>query len=166
VLGAGALAGCMREASDLDAHRRHTGTAPWSVEGVRPGDALGPHLTRLGPPARTTKAMASDVRTWTSPGPLSVVTDAAGVVTDVTADSVESEGQDIVWSGLGQAEIERILGRGRVQKVTRPGSGVISIFGGKEVGRVLTYENQGVRFELQLDDDTLNRVRAFRPAAR
>src|SRR5262245_27140719 len=166
VLCAAAVAGCMRDAPDLDAYRRHQGTAPWSVDGVRPGQSFAAVRTALGAPDRTVAVMGQDVHEWTSRRQLSVVVDGAGLVTDVTGGQVESEGKPVVWSGLGQAEIERILGRGRVQKVTQPGSGVISIGGGREVGRILTYDDKDVRFELQLEEDMLKRVRAFRPKPR
>lgn len=42
----------------------------------------------------------------TSPRSLSVAAAASGVVTDITGDAVDSEAKHVVWSGLGQAEIQ------------------------------------------------------------
>src|SRR5689334_9055159 len=106
----------MREASDLDQHRRVASPpGSWSVRGLRPRDALAAHLAHLGPPSRTV-AGTSPFHEWTQP-PLTVSVDAAGAVVEVGSDSIDVAGKRVVWPGLSEAELTRILGRGRMYKV-------------------------------------------------
>jgi hypothetical protein len=156
-----ALSGCMREASDLDQHRPLTAAAGrWSLQGIRPREAFAAHQARLGPPSRTV-ADARPFYEWERPR-LTLSVDAAGAIVEVGGDSIDAGGRKVVWPGLSEAELTRILGRGRMYKVTSPGSGVISI-GGTETGRVLLYDDDGIRFELELENDALVRVHAFVP---
>ena len=154
-----------REASDLDQFQRYSGTDPWAVGGVRPGDMLAQHQGRLGSPERDTDAKPGRVLRWSRPEDLTLSIDPLGEVVEVMGQSVTVAGKTLVYAGLSQAEVERILGRGKVTRSTRPtGSGVIST-GSTEVARILTCENGGVRFEITLEEDRVKHVRAVRMAS-
>jgi hypothetical protein len=152
----------MREAPDLDRFQRYSGTDPWAIAGIRPGDTLAQHRRRLGPPVKDTDMKSVSVLGWSRPEELSLTVSPEGEVVDVWGRSVTAGGNTLVYTGLSQAEVERILGRGKVLRSTRPtGSGVISL-GSTEVGRILTYENGGVRFEVTLEENQVKHVRAVK----
>ncbi len=153
-----------REASDSDAFQRYSGTEPWAVAGVRPGEKLAQHRARLGQPERATDSRPGRVLRWSRPEDLTLSVDPLDGVVEVLGPSVTVPGKTLVYPGLSQAEVERVLGRGKVTRSTRPtGSGVISI-GSTEVARILTYENGGVRFEITLEEDGVKHVRAVKGA--
>lgn len=151
-----------RESSDLDQFQRYTGNDPWTLGGVRPGDSLAAHEARLGPPEPSGGGTPGGVLRWSRPEELSLVADPLAGVVEVFGQTLKAGGKTLVYPGLSQAEVERILGRGKVTRSTRPtGSGVISI-GSKEVARILTYDNGGVRFEITLEEDQVRHIRAVK----
>lgn len=153
-----------REAVDGDLKATYTGSDPWAVDSVRPGEVAAPHLDRLGPPRKDVAVMGDRVLTWSSPD-LMLTLDAGGVVKEAWGRRLSAGELTLIASGASQEEVERRLGRGRVQKTTRPrGSGVISI-GSVEVARILTYEAGGVRFEITIEDDQVKHIRALALAA-
>ena len=155
-----------RQASDLDQFERYAGSAPWAVGGIRPGDASAPHLAKLGPPERDTDMKPGRVLRWSRPEDLTLSVTSDGEIVEVLGQSLTAAGKTLVHAGLSQAEIERVLGRGKVTRSTRPtGSGVISL-GSTEVARILTYENGEVRFEITLEEDRVKHVRAVKAAPR
>ena len=154
----------VREASDLDHYRPYTGTAPWSIAHIRPGDPIERHATRLGPPSRDQGGASGAPRVvqWTSPRDLTLTLDARGEIVEVLADSVTAGEETLVSTGMSRAEVERVLGRGSLRTSTRPtGSGVISL-GWTEVSKTLSYDNGGAVFEITLVKDGVAYVRAFR----
>lgn len=155
----------VREASDLDQYQRYEGTEPWAVAKVRPGDALSAHLPRLGAPDQDRPSSSGRGVEWTSPSDLKLTLNKDGEIFDVWGRSLTAGQTTLISTGLSQAEVERILGPGKVQRSTQPGSGVISL-GSREVGRTLSYENGGVRFEITLEEDMVKYVRAVKTAGK
>lgn len=150
----------VREATDLDQFKAYTGTEPWAVSNVRPGERLEKHQSRLGAPERDIDMKPGHVIRWTSPRDITLTVSPIGEITEVLSDSITVLDKPIVSSSMSRAEIERVLGRGQVRTERRPsGSGVITL-GYEEVSKTLIYENQGVRFELNLQQDSLRYVRA------
>lgn len=144
-----ALTGCYREASDATtaaARPRHNGTAPWTIDGVRPGQDFGEVKRLLGEPREVRGATGPRTATWE--GRDTAVTFAPdGRVTDVMGSTVQAGGQVLFRAGATEAEVVQILGPGEVRKSHRPKGGVIS-FGREHTGTALIYDNHGVRFEL------------------
>lgn len=156
----------VREGSDLDQYQRYAGTEPWAVAKVRPGDVLTAHLARLGPPDQDRTSSSGRGVEWTSPSDLRLTVNKDGEISDVWGRSLTAGGTTLISTGLSQKEVECILGRGRVQTSTQPtGSGVISL-GSREVGRTLSYESEGVRFEITLEEDQVKYVRAVKITAK
>jgi len=151
-----------RQASDLDRFERYAGAEPWAVASIRPGELLTRHESRLGLPERDRPSSSGRTLQWTSPGDLSLTVNQEGEILDVWGRSLSAGKTTLISTGLSQAEVERILGRGKVQTSTQPsGTGVISL-GSREIGRTLSYENGGVRFEITLEEDQVKYVRAVK----
>ncbi|MEZ5965576.1 MAG: hypothetical protein R3F56_17205 [Planctomycetota bacterium] len=133
---------------------------PWTIHGLLPGQPLAPHAARLGPPARTLDARrgGSELE-WRRPS-IVVAVDVNGLITTVWGDCLAA-GPDVrLYPGLSEAEVRRLMGQGKLDRITRPrGSGVISI-GHVELGRTLTYQRGGVRYVVGLRDDALTSVTA------
>ena len=154
--------GLTREASDLDQHQLYAGTDPWAVQKVRPGDRLTQHQARLGAPQKDLGSDGRRVVQWTSPSELMLTVNADGEIVEVWGRSLTAGDSTLIDTGLSEEEVARILGRGKVQKSTRPsGSGVISL-GSVEMSRTMTYDDGGVRFEITLEEDQVKYVRAVR----
>ena len=154
--------GLTREASDLDRHQLYAGRDPWAVQKVRPGDRLTQHQARLGAPQKDLGSNGGRVIQWTSPSELTLTVNEDGEIVDVWGRSLTAGDSTLIDTGLSEEEVARILGRGKVQKSTRPsGSGVISL-GTVEVSRTLTYDDGGVRFEITLEEDQVKYVRAVK----
>ena len=152
--------GLTRDASDLDQHQRYRGSDRWAVQKVRPGDRLTQHQARLGVPQKDLDG--GRVIQWTSPSELTLTVNEGGEIVDVWGRSLTAGDSTLIDTGLSEAEVTRILGRGKVQKSTRPsGSGVISL-GSVEVSRTMTYDDGGVRFEITLEEDQVKYVRAVK----
>ena len=147
-----------RQATDLTGYTRYQGTAPWEVQQVRPGGRLSDQEVRLGPPDRTHEQYNVRTLQWTSRD-LTVTANKDGVITEVLGRTLTAGADQIAHEGLGQAEVEQILGPARVKRSFMPGSGVISI-GFKESGRTLGYDNGGVRFEFEVREDQVRYIRA------
>ncbi len=150
-----------REEPDLDRDQRYSGTEPWAVANVRPGDALTAHLARLGAPDQDRTSSSGRGVEWTRHGDLKLSVNREDEIFDVWGRSLTAGPATLIQTGLSQVEVERILGRGEVRRSTQPGSGVISL-GSKEVARILSYENDGVRFEITLQEDSVKHVRAVK----
>lgn len=146
----GGLAGCFRQVSDASAAPslpRYTGSAPWTIEGVRPGQTLADVKLLLGEPRETRGTANQPTLFWSRPE-VAVTFDTQARVTEVMGSTLMAGGQVIVQGGASEAEVVQILGPGRVQKSSRPkGSGVISL-GRVHIGTTLIYDHDGVRFEL------------------
>ena len=154
--------GLMRDASDLDQHPRYRGGDHWAVQKIRPGDRLTQHQARLGAPQKDLSSNGEHVIQWTSPSELTLTVNEDGEIVDVWGRSLTAGDSTLIDTGLSEAEVTRILGRGKVQKSTRPsGSGVISL-GSVEVSRTMTYDDRGVRFEITLEEDQVKYVRAVK----
>lgn len=133
---------------------------PWAVHGLVPGQPLESHTARLGPPARTFDGRRGGSEfEWRHP-PIVVAVDARGLITTVWGDALTA-GPDVrLVPGLSEAEVRRLMGPGKLDRVTRPrGSGVISI-SRVELGRTLTYQRDGVSYIVGLRDDALTSVTA------
>lgn len=143
------LAGCFREASDATAgpaHRRYAGTAPWTIDGVRPGHDFADVKQLLGEPREIRGASGQRTATWAGRD-TTVTFGADGRVTEVMGSSVQAGGQVLFHAGATEADVVQILGPGKVQKSHRPTGGVISLTR-VHTGTALIYDNGGVRFEL------------------
>ena len=147
-----------RRVTEGDPSPRYSGSEPWAVEQVRPGEPAGPHGNRLGPPQQDVSAMGSRILKWSQPEVILTVDDE-GAVREVWGKRLTAGSATLVWPGASSREVEAILGRGRVEKTTRPRGGVISL-GSVEVARILIYENADVRFEITLEDDQVRHIRA------
>lgn len=145
-----ALTGCYREATDATVSTtapRYTGSAPWTIDGVRPGQTFTEVKQLLGEPHETRENPGGRFVRW-GPRDIAVFFDRTGHATEVMGSTVKAGTQTLVSAGANEAEVVQILGPGKVQKSSRPkGSGVIS-FGQEHIGTTLIYENGGVRFEL------------------
>ena len=145
-----ALPACYRQATDASTAvnaPRYTGTAPWTIDGVRPGQTLAEVTQLLGEPRETRENPGGRFLRW-GPRDIAVFFDRTGHVAEVMGSSVTAGEKTLFTSGASEAEVVQILGPGQVQKSSRPkGSGVIS-FGQERIGTTLIYENGGVRFEL------------------
>jgi hypothetical protein len=141
---------CYREATDASAaiqQARYTGTAPWTIDGVRPGQTFEEVKLLLGEPREIRGNKGPRTAFW-SRHDTAVTFDPTGRVTEVMGSTVKAGDQTLVWGSSSEAEVVQILGPGRVQKSYRPkGSGVISL-GREHTGTTLIYDNAGVSFEL------------------
>ncbi len=144
------FAGCYKTASDETAmapRPRYTGTEPWTIDGVRPGQAFEEVKLLFGEPREIRGNTSPRTAFWSRHNTV-VTFDATGRVTEVMGSTVKAGNQIFVSSGANEAEVVQILGPGQVQESSRPkGSGVISL--GRELtGTTLIYDRDGVRFEL------------------
>jgi hypothetical protein len=149
VLATLTLAACFRQATDETAgpvRPRYTGGAPWSIEGVRPGQPFEEVRRLFGEPSEIRGAGSVRTAVWNQ-RETTVSFNQAGVITEVMGSSVEGGGQVLFRGGADEREVTQILGPGEVRKSSRPqGSGVVS-FGQVHTGTTLLYDNAGVRFE-------------------
>lgn len=148
-----ALAGCVRGVSD--AAGRPAAAGRFTLRGVRPREAFAAHAERLGPPRRTVVSGRITLHEWDR---LTVTVDASGAVVEASGDSIDAGGRPLVRAGASEAELTRLLGPNRSETLAQP-QGVTRA----AAGRVLLYDDDGVRFELELAGDALARVRAFVP---
>lgn len=163
------LAGCFRQATDETAagpRPRFTGTAPWTINGVRPGQTLAEVRRVLGEARESRGRPEQPTLFWSRPE-VAVTFDEAGVATEVMGNAVQSGGQTIVTGGDSEAQVALILGPAtEIQKAYRPkGSGVISL-GREPTGTTLIYDNAGVRFELPVAGEADGHFLARLPPAR
>lgn len=159
-----ALPACYREATDASfpTQARYTGTAPWTIDGVRPGQTFDEVKRLLGEPRDLCESYGQRFARW-GPREIAVSFDKAGRVTDVMGSSMKAGDQTIVQSGASEDEVAQILGPGKVQKSHRPkGSGVISL-GREHTSTTLIYENAGVRFEFCVWGEAAGHYRACVP---
>lgn len=156
---------CYREATDASAAITHprshyTGTAPWTIDGVRPGQTFDEVKLLLGEPRDLRESYGQRFARW-GPRDTAVSFDKSGRVTDVMGSTVKAGEQTIVSSGASEDEVAQILGPGKVQKSHRPkGSGVISL-GREHTSTTLVYDNAGVRFELCVWGEAAGHYRAY-----
>ena len=156
-------AGCYRAVTDGTAAtggRRYTGAAPWTIDGVRPGDEFAAVKMRFGEPREVRGSGNQRTAFWERRATV-VTFDGRGVVTEVMGSTVQADGKILVESGATEADVIQILGPGRVQKTHQPGSGVISI-SRTHVGTAVIYERDGVRFELPVFGDAAGNFLARR----
>jgi len=153
--------GSTREASDLDQHQLYAGRDPWAVQKVRPGDRLTQHQARLGAPQKDLGSNGGRVIQWTSPSELMLTVNEDGEIVDVWGRSLTAGDSTLIDTGLSEAEVTRILGRGKVQRSTRPSGSVISI-GSVQVSTIMTFDDREVRFEITLEEDQVKHVRALK----
>jgi hypothetical protein len=104
--------GLTRQASDLDQHQLYAGRDPWAVQKVRPGDRLTQHQARLGVPQKDLGSKGGRVIQWTSPSELTLTVNEDGEIVDVWGRSLTAGDSTLIDTGLSQAEVTRILGRG------------------------------------------------------
>ena len=158
-----ALTACYREANDLtlsSAYPRYTGTAPWEIDGVRPGQTLAEIKRLRGEPVQQLDAGPRPTFRWPAPRDTTVTFDSAGRAIDLFGSTLTAEGRTLVDTGLEPAAIEQVLGKGRVDQHAQPtGSGVIS-FGRRITGRTVAYQNHGSLFEVFTSTDRITAVRA------
>lgn len=143
------LAGCYREATDATSaatQARALSSAPWTIDGVRPGQDFSEVKRLLGEPREVQGAAGPRTAFWERHATV-VTYGADGRVTEIMGNTVQAAGQVLVRSGATEDEVVRILGPGTTQKSHRPKGGVIS-FGREHNGTALIYDNDGVRFEL------------------
>jgi hypothetical protein len=156
---------CYREANDTthsSVYPRYTGTAPWSIDGVRPGQTLDEIKRLRGDPAQALAPATSRSPTfrWPAPRATFVTFDAAGRAIDITGTTLVAEGRTLLDTAAESAAVEPVLGRGRVATHSQPsGSGVISL-GSKVTGRTVAYENHGALFEIFCDTTQITGLRA------
>lgn len=154
--------GCTREYTDTPQHARYTGSEPWTVEGIRPGQSFDPLLQRFGEPRDSREHNGIRVVRWATT-PVIVTVGRDGRVAEVLGGSLRAGARTLAWSGITEAEVEQILGPGQASNSRRPkGNGVIST-GSVLVGRTLRYENDGVLFDIDVHGNTAGRVRAHFP---
>ena len=158
-----ALTACYREANDLtlsSVYPRYTGTAPWEIDGVRPGQSLAEIKRVRGEPARQLDTGPRPTFRWPSPRDTTVTFDSAGRAIDLFGSTLTAEGRTLVDTGLEPAAIEHVLGKGRLEQHSQPtGSGVISL-GRRITGSTVAYQNHGSLFEVFTDTNRITAVRA------
>ncbi|MDI1318959.1 MAG: hypothetical protein PSW75_02040, partial [bacterium] len=132
--GLALLPACYREATDSASAPRYTGTAPWTVDGVRPGQTLDEARKILGEPSETRGSRSARVVHWSDKETM-VTINAANVVVEIWGHSLKAGGQTVVGPGLSEAEVTQTLGSGKSARTSVQGSGVIS-FGAKTTGRI------------------------------
>ena len=144
------LSGCFKVVTDESAmppRPRYTGTAPWGIDGLRPGQTLADAVKLFGEPSQPPAATGPRFLRWFARDTM-VTLDAKDVITEVYGHTVTAGGQVLVQGGDDQTAVTQVLGPGDVRKSSRPkGSGVISL-GRQHVGTTVIYEQAGVRFEL------------------
>lgn len=158
--GLALLPACYREATDSAAAPRYTGTAPWTVDGVRPGQTLDDAKKILGEPREFRKSGSLRIAHWSDHETM-VTLNVTDQVTEVWGRSLKADGRTLIGPGLGEDEVTQTLGRGKTTRTSVQGSGVIS-FGAKTTGHIFTYDNGGVAFEITVRADSTQHVRAFR----
>jgi hypothetical protein len=169
-IGCGLLVtACFRQVTDESAaiaRPRYTGTAPWTIDGVRPGQPFDEVKQRLGEPREIVGAVGPRTAFWAKHSTV-VTFGPDNRVTEVNGSQVQAGAQTLVWAGASEAEVMQILGPGRVDKRYRPkGSGVISL-GREHTGTTVIYENNGVSFELPVFGEAVGHFLArFPPAKR
>ena len=144
------LPGCYRQASDATApvstRSRYTGSAPWTIDGVRPGQNFEEVKQLLGEPREIRDHKGPRTALWAGRN-TAVTFDPAGLVTEMMGSTVKAGDQILFRAGATEAEVAQILGPGEVQKSTRPkGSGVIAL-GREHTSTALLYDRDGLRFE-------------------
>jgi hypothetical protein len=143
------LAGCFKQATDETPARsraRFTGTEPWTIDGVRPGQNFEEVKQLLGEPREIRGHTGPRTAFWAGRN-TAVTFDQAGLVTEVMGSTVAAGDQTLFRAGATEAEVTAILGPGEIQKSTRPkGGGIISL-GREHTGTALIYDRDGVRFE-------------------
>ncbi len=144
------LPGCYRQASDATApastRPRYTGSAPWTIDGVRPGQTFAEVKQLLGEPREIRGHTGPRTAFWAGRN-TAVTFDQAGLVTEVMGSTLIAGDQILFRAGATEAEVVQILGPGEVQKSTRPkGSGIIAL-GREHTGTALLYDREGLRFE-------------------
>jgi len=143
------LGGCYKTASDETAmapRPLYTGAAPWTIDGVRPGQRFDEVKQLFGEPREIRGKTGPRTAFWDRVNTV-VTFDSNGLVTEVMGSSVTAGDQVLFRAGATEAEVTQILGPGEVQRSTRPkGSGVISL-GREHTGTALIYERDGLRFE-------------------
>ena len=161
VSGLAVLSACYREAIDASAVLRSTGTAPWTVDGVRPGQPFDDAKRILGEPREIRGTGGARVAHWSNRETM-VTLNAASEIVEVWGRLLHAGNQTLIGPGSSEAEVTQTLGAGKSTRISSPGSGVIS-FGSKTTGYIFTYQNGGVSFEITVKEQSAQHVRAFLP---
>ena len=154
------LSACYREVTDASAAAHSTDTAPWTVDGVRPGQTLDDAKQIFGEPREFRASMGVRIAHWSNRETM-VTLNAANEIVEVWGRSLHAGGQTLIGRGASEAEVTQSLGPGKSTRLSSPGSGVIS-FGSKTTGHIFTYQNGGVSFEITVKEQATQHVRAFR----
>lgn len=155
------LTGCYREFSDLTALEPFAWNAAVDVGGVRPGLSREELRAALGPPRAEVSVQGRALLRWTA-GDLEVVLDPEGRAQEVVGTSLSAAGRALVWSGMDDTEVVRVLGRGRLEEHRRPsGSGVITLRR-EVVGRTRTYRQEDFRIDVESVPGGVVRIRLAR----
>jgi hypothetical protein len=145
------LAGCMQQAGDQESYLpRYTGSAPWTINGARPGMTLDEVRQKRGEPTRFFGTPPTSY-SWesTSWRTLSVTVDANGRIVQVSGNALMAGDQTILSGSVSDADVKAVLGAGDVTSSTQPGSFVIPT-SGKVVGTHHRYRNGNVTFAFSL----------------
>jgi len=144
------LVSCSREASDsASIYPRFTGTAPWTIAGIRPGLSLDDVKKLKGEPARAfgnpPLEFAWDLRS--PPGTLTVRVDSSGRVKAVFGNSLSAGDRVLVGASASDDEVKAILGAGESHKMKSAGSFVLPT-PSKQFGTEHYYQNGDATFRV------------------
>ena len=143
-------AGCMRQVTDTElTYPRYTGTAPWTIAGIRPGMTLEEVKKIKGEPARSLDNPPLDFQ-WVrsnSNGEFTVKVDAHGRITTVYGDALSAGDHTLVGSGASEEEVKALLGQGESKAMKSTGSFVIAT-PGKLLGAEHLYHNGDTTFRV------------------
>lgn len=169
LLAALLAAGCQREATDATAaSRRYTGTAPWTVAGIRPGMTLDEVKRQRGEPAQAFGDPPRQFR-WnraSSAGEFTATVDASGRVVAVHGDTLNAGDRVLAGASQDAEAVLQVLGKGEEKAIAHSGSYVIAT-PGKQSGTEYHYRNGDARFRvIVMKDRGLTGVVAELDAAR
>lgn len=101
----------MRQVTDTElTYPRYTGTAPWTIAGIRPGMTLEEVKKLKGEPAKSLGNPPLDFQ-WgrsASTAEFTVKVDAHGRITMVSGDSLSAGDRTLVGSGASEEEVKSV----------------------------------------------------------
>lgn len=155
-------AGCYREATDPPAYGKYDGTAPLTVEGLRPGATRAEVLGVLGEPERKHPGPPEEVWNWNSPAETHVTFDGAGRARAITGATLKSGKNSLIWGIASPEEVKQFFGRPvREENSYRPrGSGVVSI-GRVLVSQTLVFRADGLDLRFYFHEGRLRNITAL-----
>ena len=145
------FAGCYREVGDEGgvARPRYTGTAAWTIDGMRPGQTFEEFTSRFGQPRDLREHDGERTATWNS-GQLLAHFDREGCATEISGRSIRADADTLIYVGASEAEVVQVLGPGNTNKGTRPKGGGVFAMGSEHTHTIYAYENYGARFEVSV----------------